>query len=300
MDEPLVDAAALARWLGYAALFATAGAVSFRLVLRRAHLADPAPLARRAAAIGAVAAIILVVTHLLRLYYQLADFADPEEGITSSVAGLVLGSTAWGKGWHWQMGAALLALAGLAAARKSDAGWTLGGLGALGSIVTASLTGHAIEHPWGIAGTALQVTHLGAGSVWLGTLLLLVSVAYPVTRSRGGEREEIVAALVNAYSPVALTAGLVAIGLGLLLGWQYTGGVEAIIGTTYGRALLVKAALLGAVALIGAWNWRRVRPALGAAPGSARLFRSAAAELTFGTLLLAVTAVLVALPAPAL
>jgi putative copper export protein len=97
---------------------------------------------------------------------------------------------------------------------------------------------------------------------------------------------------------MALTAGLGTIGLGLLLGWTYVGGIGPLFSTTYGRTLLVKVALLSGVAATGAWNWRRVRPALGAAPGSSRLRRSAIVELAFGTLLLAVTAVLVALPAP--
>ena len=54
------------------------------------------------------------------------------------------------------------------------------------------------------------------------------------------------------------------------------------------------------VAALGAWNWRRVRPALGAAPGAGRLRRSATAELLIGAALLGVTAVLVALPSPRL
>lgn len=302
MDEPLVDAAALARWLGYAALFAVVGACAFRQLVSRTVPDDVLrrALARRSAITGTIAALVLIGTLLLRLYLQLREFSDPEAALTFEMAGPIISTTAWGSGWRWQMAGAIAALAGLAAAARWRMAWALAGVGASISIFAAVRTGHAIEHPWGALGTALQFLHLGAGALWLGTLLLLVATAYPATRNRAEEREWLLALLVQAYSPIALTAGLVTIGLGLLLGWNYVGGFGPLFSSAYGRALLVKVALLFGVAAAGAWNWRRVRPALGAPPGSARLRRSAIAELVLGTLLLAVTAVLVALPAPEL
>ena len=302
MDEPLVDAAAWVRWVGYAALFAVVGACTFRQLVAR-RISDESlrrDLARRAAALGAIAALILVVALFLRLYLQLRAFSDPEAPFSFEMAGPILSTTAWGTGWRWQMGGGLASLAGLAAARRWRGGWLLAAIGASVSIVAAVRTGHAIEHPWGTTGTLLQVLHLGAGAVWLGTLLLIVGAAYPVLRGRPDEREAHLAALVNGYSPMALAGGLTTIAIGLLLGWTYVGGFGPLFSSAYGRTLLVKVALLVGVAATGAWNWRRVRPALGAAPGAARLRRSATVELVFGTLLLAVTAVLVALPAPEL
>lgn len=302
MDEPLVDAAAWVRWVGYAALFAVVGACTFRQLVARQVPDKPlrGALARRAAGLGAVAALILVTTHLLRLYLQLKAFSDPGTPLSLEMAGPIISATAWGSGWLWQVAAGSAALAGLAAARKWPAGWLLAGIGAAVSIVAAVRTGHAIEHPWGTAGTILQVVHLGAGAAWLGTLLHIAGAAYPVLRERPEDREPLLAALVNGYSPLALGAGLTTIALGLVLGWSYVGGIGPLFSSVYGRTLLVKVALLGGVAATGAWNWRRVRPALGAAPGSSRLRRSATVELILGTLLLAVTAVLVALPAPEL
>ena len=302
MDQPLVDAAAVVRWVGYAALFAIVGSCSFRLLIGRTHpppqLADD--LSRRAARIGAAGALILLVTLVARLYVQLQSFTDPGEPLSLELAGPIVTSTAWGTGWRWQVGAALLALAGLAAAVRWRGAWAVAAGGAVLSAGAASLTGHAIEHPWGALGTGMQMLHVAAGATWLGSLLLIVAVAYPGTRGRPEERESLLAALVGAYSPMALTAGITTIALGLLLGWNYVGGFGPLFGTAYGRTLLVKVALLGGVAAAGAWNWRRVRPTLGAAPGASRLRRSATAELLLGTLLLAVTAVLVALPAPEL
>ncbi len=302
MDEPLVDAAAWVRWIGYAALFAVVGACTFRQLVAR-RLADAplrAALARRAAALGAVAALVLVAALCTRLYLQLAAFSDPGTPFSFEMAGPILSTTAWGSGWRWQMTGGLATLIGLTVAGRWSAGWLLAGIGAALSIYAAVRTGHAIEHPWGTTGTVLQVLHLGAGAVWLGTLLHIVGAAYPVLRRRPDEQEAHLAVLVNGFSPLALAGGIGTIAIGLVLGWTYVGGIEPLFSSAYGRTLLVKVALLAGVAATGAWNWRRVRPALGAAPGGARLRRSATVELVFGTLLLAVTAVLVALPAPEL
>jgi copper transport protein len=302
MDEPLVDAAAWARWLGYAALFAVVGTCSFRVLVARAATGEPLlpRLIRRSAVLGSLAALLLLVTHVARLYFQLAAFSDPETPISLAMAGPVLSTTAWGAGWRWQLGGAVVALAGFALALRGRSAWGIAAIGALVSLAAAVRTGHAIEHPWGGVGTVMQVVHLGAGAVWLGTLLVIVTVAYPETRHLPDDRERLLSTLIRRYSPMALTAGLATIALGLVLGWTYVGGFGPLFASAYGRALLVKVGLLGGVAATGAWNWRRVRPALGAAPGSARLRRSATAELILGTLLLAVTAVLVALPAPEL
>ena len=80
-------------------------------------------------------------------------------------------------------------------------------------------------------------------------------------------------------------------------------GVRSIAGvatweSAYGRTLLLKLALLSAVFGTGAYNWLRVRPALGSEVAAGRLRRSAALELAVGVVVLAVTAVLVATATP--
>ena len=75
--------------------------------------------------------------------------------------------------------------------------------------------------------------------------------------------------------------------------------------TPYGRTLALKLLLLGGVAAAGAFNWRRVRPALAGEGGGRTLRRSAALELALGALVVAwggvvgaAPAVLWALPTP--
>ncbi len=296
---------AAARWLGYIGLFFIVGAPVFRLLATRC----PGGAGERARALlgrtrrlGLAGAALLLMSGLLRLWFQAQAFTDPGAPVDPATFGVVVNQTAWGAGWRWQMGLALAAgLAFLSAGRWAGA-WLPALLAGAGSAVAATLTGHALEHPWGAAaGIALHSIHLLGGSIWLGTLAALLYTIY----GRGGEppgegREALVAATVNAYSPVALTAAAAAIGAGLLTGFNYVGTVDAAVGTDYGRMLRIKLARGACVAGLGAWTGRRVRPALGAAAAAGRLRRSAGAELLLGTLLLAATAVLVALPAPAL
>jgi putative copper export protein len=106
--------------------------------------------------------------------------------------------------------------------------------------------------------------------------------------------------MVAAFSPVALTGAALAIVAGSLMALAYIGNLPALWGSNYGRALLIKLALLGVTMALGAWNWRRVKPRLGSHQATEHLRRSARAELLVALGLIAVTAVLVALPAPRL
>ena len=300
---PLIDAATGARWLGYVSLFPVVGAAVFRVLVRRTGSGwpDVVPhLERRAASVGLVAAGALLMELLLKLYLQARAFSDPALPLSMENVHTVLQHTSWGNGWHLQFMAAVLALAGYALARRWPAGWLVVFAAAVFCLIATPLTGHATEHPWGPRlGPLLHSLHLTAGASWLGTLAVLVASVYPATLD-DPRREQILAKVVNAFSPLALVSAGTAVALGLVLGLTYNGGVGAVFTTAYGRTMLVKVALLGGVLATGWYNWKRIRPALGGEPGAERLARSAVAELVLGTLLLAATAVLVALPAAGL
>ena len=292
----------VARWIGYLGVMGLVGAATFQAIvhLRLARSfpgATPSMLARvRAAAF--LAALFLVFGESLKLLGQLRSFVEPGEAITREIFNLVLFESSWGHSWQLQAAAAGVILLVVLLVRNT---WVLVPL-ALLTVGLAPLTGHAIEHPWGSStGILLHGVHQLGGGVWIGTLFLVIAAGYGGSRQiPDAERHPLIAALVHAYSPVALAGVGTAVVAGVVLALGYLDPLSTLWSTGYGRMLVAKIVLLGGTAAIGAYNWRLVRPQLGEAESSRRLYRSATVELIIGSLLLGATSILVALPAPAL
>jgi copper resistance protein D len=255
----------------------------------------------RAASLGIVASLVLVIAALARLVAQAATMHGAESALDGGLIASMVSTTAWGRGWIVQIATAVVALAGFAIARRGHAaGWKIALAGALALAFTPALSGHAASAPrltpLAIVADGLHV--VGAGG-WLGSLVVVVAIGIPAALTLDeSERGAAVADLVNAFSPTALGfAGLVAI-TGVLAAWLHLGGLAALWSSTYGRVLLVKLAILSLAAGTGAFNWLRVRPTLGDMVGARRIRRSASVELVVGALVLAVTAILVATPTP--
>ena len=106
--------------------------------------------------------------------------------------------------------------------------------------------------------------------------------------------------MVADFSRRALIFGPITIGLGVWMAVQYLGWRWPLdlFQSSYGWTLAVKLGVLLVIACLGAYNWRVAQPALGDPAGERRFWGSALMELVFGGLLLAVTAVLIALPFP--
>jgi putative copper export protein len=304
-DLPLpIDFYAVSRGLAYVAALILIGACTFAALLPRWRRTgdDDQSLAARALAgawrIAGFAAVVLLCAHLLRAWGQVRSFLDPDP-ITWDGARPILFATAWGRGWMAQVAAALLSIPlALIAPRRPAIGLGLLGTAALAVAATEPLTGHAVEHPWGAAlGVGLHTLHLLGGGIWIGTLFTMFKAGLGIARDSDATD---VAEMVAAFSPAALIGAGLAVTAGTLMGVAYVGDLSSLWGTNYGRTLLIKVALLVATMGLGAWNWRRVSPRLGSPEGTGELRRSAAGELAIALCLIAVTAVLVALPAPKL
>lgn len=293
------------RWLQFTALLLVIGAVAFRYAvlrfLRERHPAQ-SPLSTGvrsgAAIVGLVGATTLVLTATLRLYAQSYALHGPASALDLPLVGSMLLRTPWGWGWLLQVIGVILAVAGFVRARRGDRGWALAAVGVVALAATPALSGHAAAVPDIAALTIIADTlHvIGAGG-WLGSLLVVIVIGVPVAlRLSEPERGPAVADLVNAFSPTALIfAGLAGL-TGVFAAWIHLGSVGALWQTDYGQTLLVKLAVLSIVAGTGAYNWLRVRPALGDIEGGRRIRRSGTVELAVGVVVLIVTAVLVATP----
>ncbi len=241
---------------------------------------------------------LAVVLRLIAQGYALGGGSFDGAGLRS-----LLVRTTWGWGWIAQLLAAVVAGLGFRwAGRGRSGGWVVAGVAALMLAFTPGLSGHAAGVPTGVSLAILaDAGHvLGAGG-WLGSLLVLLGIGVPAALRLDEEaRGAAVAGLVHAFSPLALAcAGLVVV-TGGIGAWLHVGALPALWLTGYGRALLVKLAVLSLVFGAGAYNYLRVRPVVGSAGGAQRLRRSSMLELIVGVVVLVVTAVLVALPTPRL
>ena len=152
-------------------------------------------------------------------------------------------------------------------------------------LATPSLSGHALDHdqPW-LLSVPADIAHVGAAAVWLGALVTLLFVvprsALPVD-ARGD--------VVRRVSSTALAAVIVLAASGGLRALTELRGFDQLWTTTYGRALLVKTALLTPLLALG---WLNRTHLLGA---FASLRRSVRMEVVLLTAVVGVVAVLVQL-----
>lgn len=307
-----LNASAATRWLEFMALLAVVGAVVFRLaVLPRASRAMAGALpdetrleisdtARR---LAQAALFLLLITTVSRLYGEAHNVLGADRSIDGAALAATLG-TRWGMGWLVGAAGIVIAAIGFMLVRqwRSETGWLVAAIGAAALACSPALTGHAsATRPVGLA-IVTDLAHVLAACAWLGTLLTLLFTALPLvrgTRSMAGIGSgTLVASLVRAFHPIALTCAAVVVASGLIAAWLRLPTVASLWESSYGRILLIKLAFVALVAVLGAINWRRVLPTLGDEGAARRITRTASAELTIAALVLAVTAVLVSTSPP--
>ncbi len=113
-------------------------------------------------------------------------------------------------------------------------------------------SGHgASAHPmwWGVA---VDAGHLLAAGLWAGGIMALATLRPP-----GGYRGPEARRLLDRFSPVAITAFLVTVGLGVVQAFQDVGSLHALFATDYGRVLSIKVVAVGAMIPLSVLAWRR-------------------------------------------
>ena len=294
------------RALQFMALLAVIGALAFALVVLRLLLRttrEPSlvkAMRARAAQLGAWAAALLIASAFLRLYAQSLALHGPADVFNGRFMAAMLTQTGWGRGWIIQVVGALAALGGFAIARRGrSSGWVLAAIAGAVLAATPALSGHAAAANPAVLAIASDTLHVIGAAGWLGSLLFVLGVGIPSAMALGTERRgAAIAQLVNAFSPTALGFAGLTVATGLFASWLHIGFSSALWTSDYGRTLLIKLGVLSLVLLTGAYNWRRVKPALGDDAGTRRIRRSATVELAIAVLVVVVTAVLVATPPP--
>ena len=282
---------AAAKWVTDVGLLWMVGALVFYAISRFAGVAPPRSTVGQAGVVLAV----LVVGCAGRLWAQTYATFGLDEPVTGELIRLVAEDTRWGGRWVLQAsslaGAALLAGLVPVAPRW---GWPALGVATLLMIGTAPLTGHAVAGETVWWPMLLQGLHLLGAGAWLGTLGVLLASGLVSLRAEPGQA----ASVVERFSPLALGAAATVGVTGGLTAILYVSEFSQLWTSTYGRVLLLKTTLFLGTAMVGAYNWRKVQPRLGAPDGVAALRCAGAFELTIAVVLLAVTAWLVHLPMP--
>lgn len=180
----------------------------------------------------------------------------------------------------------------LVAARMRKASGMVEALGAAVALAGLGFTGHAVAgYP---IGRVLVTVHALCAAFWLGAFwpLLRLLPAHPAAALAAARR----------FSRLGLPALLILAGSGAAMAMLRIPDIDGLMGTLYGRLLLVKLALVAILLAIAAVNRWWTTPALaggrrGAAGDLASLIRI---ELALGGTILLLTAVLAHTPPPAM
>jgi putative copper resistance protein D len=260
--------------------------------------------------------LVLACTALLGLWVQLAVVSGRPllQALGPDVLWSMLTGTQYGRVWLVRLAlmALLAGMLGLRGREQNGVDWwalrlEIGGL-VLSILVAQAWMGHSAAGE-GLA-LAYQVLadglHLLASGIWLGSLPALMLFLAWVERADDPQADVIAAEATRRFSVLGLAGMSLLILSGLANAWQLVGTFPALVGTTYGRLLLLKISLLLPLLAIAALNLLREKPRLLRSviePGrldtrqsTRRLRRNVLAEIILGGMILLIVGALGVLP----
>ena len=287
-----VEPAAIARFGEYATLLFTAGALSFWIAVAPASLRRKSPwlfepTLARTRTLSRWAAAVALLASLLRLFAEAQTIGGSTWPEPSLLLQLVT-ETGFGTGLLLRVAlvSALLLVLRLPATRASAP--ISAGL-ALGAVASLALAGHAAAADRTTA--AGDVLHLLLSALWLGGLLPLALVLRGLAQDAAAAADQ-GRAVCRRFSALGiLCVGGLAL-TGVLNAWSLVGSIPGLLGTSYGRLLLLKIGLFLLMVALAVTNQQRLVPALGETRAARHLARNAALEAFLGLLILADVAVL--------
>jgi putative copper resistance protein D len=135
----------------------------------------------------------------------------------------------------------------------------LGGL----ALALVAAAGHAAAvAPDATAAIASDALHVLATGVWIGGLLPLAALLRAAGQADGADARPYAVLAARRFSRAAVICLLTLVASGVVNAAIHVGGVPALLGTAYGRLLMVKLALVLPIVALGALNRRRWLPRL--------------------------------------
>lgn len=292
--------AIIARWLSFISIFGVIGVIGFRsLILRKVSPKGGDLFSQmattNAATFGIVSATGVLLAAMLKLNRESADMPDVS-------IGSMMFESLWGLSLLLQIAGAATGIVAFYYAHKSPNrnAWFAATLAAVALAISPSLSSHASSTPQPFISVVADVIHMLAGSLWLGSLAVImvvgVSAALKTPDSiRPGTR---LASMINAFSPIALSCGGLIVLTGVIASVYHLKPLRTLWTTPYGAALMFKLIFVVLLFAAGAWNWRRMKPRLTGDDAISPMRSFATLELLLATVVLGVTAILVALELP--
>jgi copper transport protein len=284
----------VARSVFYAGIAAALGMPLFLLAVW--HVGAPPGLDARPTRAARVA-FVLTLAGALAGAFVLAAFADRIDASTTAAAQSTrTGQYLAGRIAALTLAAALLAVAAVRSRHGLHRAQPFLAAALVAALATALLTSLS-SHAAAVRQTNLpflsDLLHVVAGSVWLGGLLTFALVLPGLAPEAAGR-------LVRRFSLVAMAAVGALLLTGVYAGLLHVRSMAELTGTLYGRAVLLKAALLLVLMGFGAWNQFRLGPRLRARhAASGALRRTVAAEAGLLALVLLAAGVLSTTAPPA-
>jgi putative copper resistance protein D len=129
------------------------------------------------------------------------------------------------------------------------------------ALVTGSSHAAAIS-PGMVSAVAIDITHLLGTGLWVGALVPLALLLRAASRDDGADSRPYAVLATRRFSRAALITMLLLMGSGAMNAIVQVESIAGLAGTTHGRLLLAKLAVLVPILVLAAVNRARILPAL--------------------------------------
>lgn len=294
------------RWVHLAASVALVGGAVMLLLAGRSDRPTARAWAVRVSRAGRWLLLVALVAGLGVLAHQTALLED-RAGAALEPAALLRVATQTQSGLVWLVRLGILLVASVFVIGRlrvvDSVDWiALHGEAAGLAIVALGLMsagGHAAAvEPGALRAIGVDFVHLAAAGVWAGALPALALLLRAAAREEGADARPYAVLATARFSRWALVTVLVLAASGVLNALTHVRDVAGLVGTTYGRLLLLKLSVFVLALVFATLNRRRFLPALGGearAVGRPAMKRLAAAVSVEALLVVAVLGLVAAL-----
>ena len=306
----MTDAGLIVRWAHLTSGVILLGTYSVLALIPRRLPPTAERWEREALGLARVCVLVALAAGLGALALETARFEGRAGAVLDPQAlGRALGATRFGTVWLVRQGLFLL-LAAFAlfaapgrAATDRLALYLECALLSAGAVGAGAFAGHAAAvEPASLPAVATDALHILAVGVWIGGLAPLARLLRVASRPEGADARPFAVLTARRFSALALGAVAVIGTTGAWNAWVEIGDVAGLVGTRYGRLLVLKLALLVPIVALGAFNRRRLVPALGGEaetvgrPAMRHLGAAVGAETVLGLAILAIVTGLAVTP----